>query len=211
MKKVYVLSIALLALSAQGVMAQDNNDTDTDSHTLDIVIPEIAILDIEGLTSPTGDESNAIVFDLGTEIANATTEAGLGFETVDLQNNDLWLNYTSIVSAVGNSRQIDVHVDDLANVPSGFIIELTTPTQNIQNGGDATLTAGTQWTSANGPLSASPFALASGIQSAYTGQGANQGVNLQYNLVQDGTDSNFSDLVSGTYQAVFTYTLSDDN
>lgn len=182
MKKLSLAVIAVLGLSV-GAFAQDNND---DTHDVTIVIPEVALLDIE----PTGSKNI-------TQTFVAPTEAGLGL-TAPTANTALWLNYSSIVTAAApdNSRTISVKASAL--VPGvNIAIAAGTP------GGTGTL--GTPVAVAT--LATTDAPIMSGVGSCYTGDGA-VGSNLTYTLTTP--TGSYSNLVAASTTITVTYTLSDN-
>lgn len=186
MKGPKILLTAVLLLIASATFAQDTN---VDSHTVTIGIPQVALLDLESATEL------AVTLD-GT----APTEAG---EKVvfNASNNDLWINYTSIKSTANPSRGISVQITD-GTVPAG--LQLTVEAASYSGSG-----AGTTGTSAGSiKLSSSAQNLITGIGSAYTGNGTSNGHNLTYSLTQVGE---YADLdFDNSSSLIITYTLSDN-
>ena len=192
MKKVNLpltLSLVALALSAQ-VNAQDSN---TDNHTMTISVPEVALVDIE----PAATKNITLGF-------SAPTEAGEPV-VANAPNTTLWLNYSSIKSVADPTRNVSVRLDAL--IP-GIDIQLTAAAATGTGGG----TLGTP--SAQLTLSAADQTIVSGIGSAYTGNGANNGHNLTYALAPGsgpGGVAAYADLQAAeTTVATVTYTISDN-
>lgn len=179
-------------LSINILIAQDTNEA---SHTISISIPEIALLDLESAT--------------GTAISlngTAPTEAG---EKVafDATNNDIWINYTSIIgSSTEPTRKVMVQITD-GNVPDG--LELSVLAANDAGQGD-----GTMGQSINQSIilsSASAQKIIDGVGSAYTGNGPNKGHNLTYSLKQKTGQGAYASLDFNQTQTVsITYTLTDN-
>lgn len=184
-----MLSFAFFAANVH-VKAQDTN---TDNHTIGITIPEVALLDIE----PASSKNITLAF-------TAPTEAGLPL-VAPAPNNTLWLNYSSIQSTAHPLRNVTVKLNAL--VP-GVDIKVTAAVATGSGGG----TRGTP--SAQLILSAADQAIISGIGSAYTGDGANNGHNLTYALNFGGgvgSVAAYGDLAAkANVVATVTYTISDN-
>jgi hypothetical protein len=183
------MSLAAFAFSTN-LKAQDSN---TDNHTIGITIPEVALVDIE----PAANKNITLGF-------TAPDEAGLPIVPSGT-NNTLWLNYSSIKSVADATRNVSVKVD--AIIP-GIDIRVTAATATGSGGG----TLGTP--SAQLTLTAADQTIVSGIGSAYTGDGANNGHNLTYALAAgsgSGTIAAYADLeATTTAVATVTYTISDN-
>lgn len=184
-----LLSLTALAFATQ-LNAQDSN---TDNHTIGITIPEVALVDIE----PAASKNITMGF-------TAPTEAGLPI-TLTGTNNTLWLNYSSIKSVTDATRTVSVKLN--AVIP-GVDIKVTAAAATGSGAG----TLGTP--SAQLILSAADQTIISGIGSAYTGDGANNGHNLTYALAPgsgSGSVAAYADLqATTTAVATVTYTISDN-
>jgi hypothetical protein len=180
MKKISLI-IASLIFSV-GVAVADGPDA---SHQVTITVPSVALIDVEGGTS--------ISFSL-----TAPTEAGLGF-VAPAANSELWLNMTSIVSQ-SKTRNITVQMN---NPLSAALSLKVTAADDAGNG------HGTFGTAGNTLISTSAADLITGIGSGYTGDGANSGYNLSYELVIN--EANYADLYAITQTVEVTYTLTDEN
>jgi hypothetical protein len=189
MKKLTFAIIAFLGLGTVGAMAQV--DTQTDNHTVTVVVPEVALLDIESA----GSKSFSMTF-----VANG--EAGLGL-TSPAANASLWLNYTSVVTAAApdNVRQINVK---LGTAVPGVDIAVT-PATPVFTGGTVA-SAGTSGAAVT--LTAAAQDIVTGIGSVYTGDGVNKGVNVSYGVTAPAAA--FAALVAGSTAVVVTYTLTDN-
>lgn len=179
MKSLKIVSIALLVLGMTVAFADSNSD----NHKVSIVIPQIALLDIEPEASK----------DISLEL-DAPTEAGdpLAEET----DNNLWLNVTSIVSS-GATRDISVKVDAAL---TGIDLKVVSAAYSGAGFGSF----GTPQPEVT--LSTSDQALVSGLKSGYTVDGDGNGFNLTYTATPN--DSEFGDLVSTTGTDItVTYTL----
>lgn len=162
---VLFFSISFLSLQAQ--------DGASDAHEVTIEIPEVAILDIE-------PANNA--FSLAP---TKPDEAGEALDFTKAINEDLWLNYSSIVgSRTDPSRTIDVKID--GTVPSGMLLKVKAAADNGE--GDGVMgeaNAGTL------TLSSTAQKIISGIGSCYTGSPEKHGHQLTYALELDGTEGSY--------------------
>jgi len=187
------LSLILLFLALTTSANLSAQDTNTDSHTIGITIPEVALVDIE----PAGSTNITMGF-------TAPTEAGSPIIS-DGTDNTLWLNYSSIKSDDDATRNVSVKLNAL--IP-GIDIKVTAAAATGAGAG----TLGTP--SAQLILSAADQTIISGIGSAYTGDGANNGHNLTYELAYGsgtGSVASYADLeATSTALATVTYTISDN-
>lgn len=184
-----ILILAVLATSAR-FSAQDTN---TDNHTITISVPEVALVDIE----PAATKNITLGFTAPTEAGNPVV--------ANTANNTLWLNYSSIKSVADPTRNVSVRLNAL--VP-GIDIRVTAAAATGAGGGTLGVPA------AQLTLSAADQTLISGIGSAYTGNGANNGHNLTYSLAPGsgpGGVAAYADLqATATTVATVTYTISDN-
>lgn len=185
MKRFFLITYCLTIISIH-LFAQDTREG---SHSLTINIPEISLLDLEGSTSITIAPSNP-------------TEAGLGLDFSSAVNSNIWLNYTSIV-ATGKTRNVSVQISS-GSVPSGLSLKVTA--SNIVGNGQGVF--GTPLSQVT--LSALPQNIITGIGSAYTGNGTNNGHRLNYSLNLLSADS-YSQIVQGNTTVNVTYTITEDN
>ena len=192
MKKLNLsLSVCLITAAFSGsLQAQDTN---TDNHTITISIPEVALVDIE----PAATKNITLGFTAPTEAGNPITPS--------TSNSTLWLNYSSIKSVADPTRNVSVKVNALI---TGIDIHVTAAAATGSGGG----TLGTP--AAQITLSAADQTIISGIGSAYTGNGANNGHNLTYALAAGsgpGGVAVYADLqATATTVATVTYTISDN-
>jgi len=175
--------LIMLTLGLTATLAQDTN---TDNHLVSLIIPQVALLDIESAGS------TDLSFDM-----TAPTEAG--DPLADQTDNTLWLNVTSIV-ATGNDRDINVKVN---NTYAGIALKLVAASYSgLGFGGFGT-------PSAELTLTIADQALVTGITSGYTVDGATNGYQLTYSAEIDAS-SGFADLVSTAGQDItVTYTLTN--
>lgn len=187
----FSLSLSLIAFAiSANVSAQDTN---TDNHTITISVPEVALVDIE----PAATKNITLGFTAPTEAGNPILAS--------TANTTLWLNYSSIKSVADPTRNVTVKLNAL--VP-GVDIHVTAAAATGAGGG----TLGTP--SALITLSAADQTIISGIGSAYTGNGANNGHNLTYAIAAGsgpGGVAAYADLqATATTVATVTYTISDN-
>lgn len=183
------MSLATFALSSN-LQAQDTNK---DEHTVTISVPEVALVDIE----PAATKNITLGFTAPTEAGNPITP--------NTANSTLWLNYSSIKSVADPTRNVSVKVN--AIIP-GIDIHVTAAAATGAGGG----TLGTP--AAQLTLSSTDQTIISGIGSAFTGNGANNGHNLTYALAAGsgpGGVAVYADLQAiATTTATVTYTISDN-
>ena len=186
------MSLAAFVFSAN---LKAHSDDTNDDHTITITVPEVALVDIE----PSASKNISLGF-------TAPTEAGLPI-TPTGTNNTLWLNYSSIKSAADATRNVSVKVNSII---AGIDIRVTAAAAAAAGAGDGTL--GTP--SAQLTLTAADQTIISGIGSAYTGNGANNGHNLTYALApgsSSGTIAVYADLEAvASALATVVYTISDN-
>jgi hypothetical protein len=185
MKKLTFAIITFLGLGTVGALAQD---TQTDNHTVTIVVPNVTLLDIE----PAGSKNISMSFTTG-----ATAEAGLGL-TNPTANTALWLNYTSVVPT-GVTRKIVVKYTTAGL--AGVDVKVT-PAAPVITGGGTGGASGAQVT-----LTATDQSIVTGIGSVFTGNGASSGVNITYDI--DAPAATFGSLVAASTPVSVTYTLMD--
>lgn len=174
---IYVLLWILILFLPIDLNAQTANSS------LQLVIPEVALLDIE----PAGNNNITIT-------PQAPDEAG---DALVLQaNTDTWMNYTSCVTPTGN-RKIMVQITG-GILPPGMNVTVQVNTLNTPGSGVCGASSSV--------VTLSPAAkdFITGIKGCFTGNGTNHGAQLKYNL----SYSNYSDLRSGTFGPLqLTYTF----
>ncbi len=192
MKKLKLtIAMSLFAVAVSGNMSAQ--DTNTDNHTITISIPEVALVDIE----PAATKNLTLGFTAPTEAGNPVVPSA--------EDNTLWLNYSSIKSVADPTRNVTVKLNAL--IP-GVDINVTAAAATGAGGGTLGTSAGLL------TLSAADQTIISGIGSAYTGNGANNGHNLTYALAAGsgpGGVADYADLqATATTVATVTYTISDN-
>ncbi|WP_304232216.1 hypothetical protein [Jiulongibacter sediminis] len=187
MKKI----ISLTALVVGVMTLAHAQDSNSDNHQITVVVPNIALLDIEPGTAATRNFSST--FEQPTPL-----EAGEKIDNPD-DNTDLWINYSSILPTAVASRKVNVKASAL---PEGVTIKVTA-------GAAAAGGAGTKGTSAGEiTLSTSDQEIISGIGSVYTGTGISKGHQLTYAFEAD--DADYADLEAKSTAVTVTYTLVDN-
>ena len=189
MKNLSVLSICAVAFfSFYTVQAQDTHKA---GHQVRVKVPKVALLDIESNGSKTI-----------TLAPTAPEEAGEFLDFSKANNDDLWVNYSSVIGNKGK-RKVVVAITD-GKVPGGM--ELFVRADNAQ-GGKGALGQG----SGRVKLTRTPAEVIKNIGSSYTEDGARKGHKLNYEL-RLGKDANsvkqlnFDDANTLT----ITYTLTDN-
>ena len=185
MKKLAVITVALFLAATSNVFAQDDEDA---AHNVSINIPEVALLDLEGGSSI-------------TLTPDVPTEAGEAFDFSAATDNSIWVNYSSIVAS-GNSRSVTAAITS-GTVPTGLLLKVAA--SGYSGTGQGTMgSAGSELT-----LSGAAQNLVTGIGSCYTGNGANNGHQLTYQL-ELASASDYDELVQGNTSITVTYTLTED-
>lgn len=204
-----LLLITMLTLFSHKVKAQDNDDTNTDQHTLEVMVQEVALLDIWDASLATPADVGTIQFDMSEATTIGTnSEAGL-YDFAALEYTDLYLNYTSVVSAAEPTRSISVRFDG-GTFPGGVRLVITpedSTVENPDNGTPGTIdTANPIKLGANDIVTGAAQNIVTQIESVYTGDEAN-GVRLKYEIEQFGSFANYT---AGNYSTQLVYTLSDN-
>ena len=183
------LSVFFCLTLSINLMAQDDGN---DAHNVTINVPEVAILDIEPAAS------TAI-----TLAPEKPTEAGLALDFTNATNDELWLNYSSIIgSTTESSRNISVVIQS-GTVPGGMVLKVTADV-------DAGNGDGTVGTSAGEiTLSGSAQNIITGIGSCYTGHPENNGHQLTYVLELDAGNYSALDFDDSNVLSIV-YTISDN-
>jgi hypothetical protein len=185
----------LVSLTSKMNAQSASADTKTDNHTVTIDIPEVAILDIE----PSTNKNLNLKF-------TAPTEAGEKL-VAPAADKSLWLNYSSIKTSTGPDNVRTVSVKLNTPVP-GVDIKVTAAAYSGNGAGTFGVPASTL------TLTSADQTILTGIGSAYTGNGVNNGHNLQYDVAVGGTGTGatgYSSIVANTTAAaIVTYTISDN-
>ena len=187
------LKFTLLGLLFATIFVFDANaqDTQTDNHQITVVIPNIALLDLEASVS----KNFSAAFSQATPV-----EAGDKL-TIPAANTDLWLNYSSILPTTGpgsTSRRVDVKASAL--VP-GVTISVVAAASTSGFGTKGTPASAVTLTTTDQPI-------INTIGSAYTVTGPNNGHRLTYSFAA--LDANYAALRAGSTVVTVTYTLADN-
>lgn len=185
MKRILIVIIIAVFVSIRG----HSQDTNLSSHSLTVTIPEIALLDLEGTTSI-------------TLTPTSPTEAGNSLNFSSAANNNIWVNYTSIV-ATGKTRNVTAQIAS-GSIPSGLALKVSAGT--VSGGGQGTFGTPTVQITLNNLAQN----VITGIGSAYTGNGTNTGHRLNYILDLVSTN-NYDQIVQGNTTVTVTYTITEDN
>lgn len=189
MKKI---SLTLALALAAGTLGFAQSDDQDDNHQISFSIPATSILDIEG---PGGN--NSINF-----TPEAITEAGNAFD-FNLSDNTLWLNYSNIKESVNHTRKVTVGMTN--DLPTGMTLTVIAGA----DAGNGNGTKGTPNANAITLVNGTTSNIITGIGSAYTGNGINNGHQLTYNLSFD--DAEFETLSADLAETVtITYTITDE-
>ena len=180
-----------LGLALVGTMAFAQDDQD-DNHQISFNVPATSILDIEG---PGGN--NSINF-----TPEDITEAGNTFD-FNLTDASLWLNYSNIKPSAEATRKVTVGMTN--DLPTGMSLTVSAGS----DAGNGNGVKGTPNASAITLVNGSTSTIITGIGSAYTGNGVNNGHQLTYNLAFDNEE--FQTLSADLNKSVtITYTIADE-
>ena len=173
------------------VVAQDQN---TAVQQISIEIPEVAILDLES------SKGSTIEFR-----PEAGREAGMAVDFSKQLNSDLWINYSSIVSKQTQpNRGISVQITS-GSIPAGLRLSVTA--SDYTGIGDGEMGRPTQTVA----LSRQSREVISGIGSAYTGNGVQNGHQLTYQLELGEASGSYEKLdFDASSTVVITYTFTDN-
>lgn len=190
--KMKLKTTVALILFACAAHAQD---AENENHTVEVSIPEVALLDIE---SNSGKNI--------TLLMEAPTEAGLPISMSKAIDSSLWLNYSSVTTGNGNGKR-----DISAKVTSGSVpkgMDLYVKPLAYTGNGDGDL-GSPQNNSNNGiKLGSNNKKIIKDIKTCYTGNGAGNGHQLVYSLQLKNNKYEDIDFDESTTLAVL-YTISD--
>jgi len=174
------LSFVIIIISGTLLISNDNSGA---NHTVTIVIPKIALLDIESVTSKDITLTMASPLEAGDPLLSNI-------------NNNLWLNVTSVITS-GNTRDISVKIDAPIN---GLDLKVVSNAHSGSGFGS--------WGVPQPELilTTADQTLVSGIKNGYTMDGANNGFNLKYTVKSN--NSMYGEITSTTGNNItVTYTL----
>lgn len=189
MKKSVLITLAIVistVINSSAIVKP--GDTNEDSHSVSVNIPEVALLDLEGTTAI-------------TLTPTSPAEAGDPFDFSSAFNKSIWVNYSSVVKE-GKSRTVTAAITT-GSVPAGLNLKVTAGTYTGTGNG----TLGKP--SAKITLSETAQKVITNIGSCYTENGSGKGHNLTYELELI-SDSKYNELVEGNTPVTITYTLTDD-
>ncbi|MBD8083681.1 hypothetical protein [Chryseobacterium caseinilyticum] len=160
------------------------SQTSVSNKTINISLPIKAIVDLEPSTNV------SLTFISPAEAGNPLTISSL--------NATKWINYTSIVSSIGLNRKITARISEI--IP-GINIRLSVANATGSGGG----VLGTSTATNPVTLSQAEQIIITGIRGAYTGDGINNGhqINLSASV------QNYADIVKTDKSISITYTISE--
>ena len=188
MKKIIVFGMLCMGLCFIGF----SQDTKTNNHTLTVTIPEVALLDLE--TSANKNFTLAFTGPIGGE-------AGKRIQN-PFSNSDIWINYTSIVTASGPDQTRDVNVTSSVINPAGTAFSATAASDAGAGAGAVGNALG------NVSIDNTIQQIIMNVGSCYTGNGPAKGHRLTYNT--NVVNANYGLLRAGNTVMVITYTLTDN-
>jgi len=193
MKKLSLIFAAVFIFGVGNVVkAQDYNDSNNATHGVNITIPTVALVDVEG-----SDGNEAGTINLTPDVSGI--DAGEAVNFTSATNSDLWLNYTSVVGS-GQTRAISASIT--GTIPSGVSLNLEASSTTTGEGALGSVT-GPKTLGSDGKV------LVTGIGSGYTESGYEKGRQLTYSLDMD--DDSYADLVGGdSYNVTVTFTITGD-
>ncbi len=162
MKKLTLTIVAFLGLFA-GAMAQS-----TATHQVDITINSVAMIRAVNSTATTAPNS-------GLTVGAPTTAGAIPLTSITYPNG-LFLQYTSIKTATGTPRTIKAALTG-GTIPAGLAISAKAWTNDGTTGTGAVGISNDFQT-----ISAVATTMVKEIGSGYTGSGAGQGANIQFNF-----------------------------
>jgi len=188
-KKLFYLFCVFL-LVTYTIQSQDSN---VNSHTLEIKIPKVALISVQSLNSSITLKGNKI------------TEAGkkIKFKEVD---NSTWINYSSIVGSTNEpNRYVTIEISE-GVIPDG--LNLMVKAENDAGFGDGSIG---KPVNSSQILENTPIKIIENIGSCYTGVGVNKGHNIIYNLELSNKENAYGKLNFDQSQTIaITYTLSEN-
>lgn len=183
------LTLGVMFFMSNELFAQ--GDDRDDSHTISITVPEVALLDLESA--------------LTKDFAASFTHSGEAGDPIVAPDNhsSIWLNYSSILKPTSPTQGRNISVIASAIVP-GVTIHVVASIASPNGKGALGSPSGVL------TLSASAQNIITGVGSAYTVSGVNNGHLLTYTFLAE--DGNYAALRSGVTAPpiTVTYTLADN-
>lgn len=168
-----------------------NAQNNSANHKIKIDIPNVALL---GLISENSTLINPI----------SANEAGNAIDVSNAaNNNNLWINYSSVNRDRNHQRQIMAMVQ--GDVPAGIKLKLKASNANGSGKGNLGQPVGLI------TLSAQPAEVITNIGSCYTGRGIQHGHSLEYQIELDDNDRAYAQINAGNTVVNVIYTLTDIN
>lgn len=187
--KVIILTIIFIGCLSLVNTAQNSN---SDSHNLNITIPEVALLSIVS-DSETNIELNT----------NAPNEAGSEIDFNNTSNNRIWINYSSIISKTTPRRKVVAMVQ--GDIPVGVRLKVEASDYSGSGKGRLGKPAGEV------ELSNQPSDIILDIGSCYTGKGSKNGHYLTYKLEKNESANSYAMISQQETSLNVVYTLTDYN
>lgn len=178
----FLIQVIIGVIAWNGVRAQT-----TGTATVGFTLPLVGIIDLESSSS----KNISLVFSNPAEAGNAVA--------LPATNSFLWLNLTSAVTA-SQTRRVTAQVS--GSIPAGISINLLVTGPSGSGGGGSA--RGTPVSAIT--LNNSAQTMINNIGGAYTGNGVNNGFQLNYSA----TLQNYSQLRSGSGTFTVVYTLTDN-
>jgi len=185
----HILLIIFVVLNSAFVYSQSN----TSEHKVDIQIPEVALL---GLVS-NGSTNVNLQFAAPTEAGNTVNFSN------NSQNEDLWINYSSIIKNKTHRRKIVAFIQ--GEMPQGMHLKVEASEATGSGKGSLGASVGSV------ALSNQPTEIITNIGSCYTGKGTSNGHYLTYKLEFDNSTEQYSQLAQAETSFNIVYTLTDLN
>lgn len=190
MKKLSVIiATVLFSFGVANAVVKSDGDSKEATHTVGITIPTVALVDVEA------DGTKGTTINLTPDVSEL--EAGEAVNFSSATDNNLWLNYTSIVE---NNKKRNITAAISTELHSGVSLKLLAGSISSGKGsvgesaGEITLTKTAQ-------------NLVTAIGSCYTETGNGKGHQLTYTLDMD--NEKYSDLKAENYEITVTYTITD--
>ena len=191
MGKLLTLQIAgvIFFIGSTHVSAQTNQSA---SHNISIVIPEVALLDLES--------SSTSSFTTGPSVPS---EAGDALDFTEAVNDQLWV-YSSVIGSSEPERRVSAFIE--GTIPEGVVVSVVASPYSGEGKGKTGIPSGKVI------LSNTPQDIITNIGSCYTGDGIHNGHQLTYTVELDKTAGSYAKLNFDESTTVsVTYTLSDNN
>jgi hypothetical protein len=191
MKGISIGVIGILMFIVPLAEAQTSN---TKSHDISISIPEVALLDLESPASSASIGLNPL----------APNEAGNSLDFANVSNNEIWLNYSSVIGSTHPSRKVSAFVEGA--IPNGVSLYVSASAYSGNGNGKNGTPAGKV------SLSNKMQDIITNIGSCYTGNGPNNGHRLTYTLELENSYNSYASLNFDQSSTIsVTYILSDFN